>query len=985
MVHLETAPTADVTVTLSGVDATEGSLSTASLTFTTDNWDQNQEITVTGVNDDVADGDITYTITATAAGGGYDGIIATMSVTNTNDDAGLIVNPTSVTTTEAGGTADFTVRLATAPTDNVTVTFVNVDATEGSLSSASLTFTTGNWNQTQTVTITGLNDDIADGSQPYTITAQASGGGYNGVTTAVSVANTDDETPGITINPPSVTTTEAGGAATFTVRLSTEPAEDITVTFSGVDTTEGSLSDASLTFTPADWSTPQTITVTGLDDTDDDGDITYPVTATAAAAGVYNGVTATLSITNTDNEVPALIVSSTGVTTTEAAGGNHTATFTVRLATQPTDEVTVALTGLDATEGSLSTASLTFTPATWSQTQDVTITGVDESVDDDDQTYTITATAAGGDYQGLTATVSVTNTDDDTKGITVDPTGVSTTEATGANHTATFTMRLASEPTADVTVALTGLDATEGSLSTASLTFTPANWSQTQEVIITGVDDNDDDGNASYTITATASGGDYTGLTATVSVTNTDDDTPAITVNPTSVTTSEAAGEDNTDTFTVRLTTVPTAEVTVNFSGVDATEGSLSATSLTFTPANWDQAQTVTVTGADDSVTDGAVAYTITATAAGGDYEGLTATVSVTNNDNETPAITINPTNVTTTEAAGAGNTATFTVQLAAEPTADVTVAFTGVDATEGSLSATSLTFTPANWDQAQTVTVTGADDSIIDGAITYTVTATASGGGYDTVTSTVSITNTDNDTPGITVSPTSGPTTSEAGAEATFNVVLNTQPTEDVTIALTSSDTTEGIISAATLTFTPDNWNIPQAVTITGVDDGIIDGPITYTIITAAAQSNDTAYNGINPADVTVINNDNDYGLLVSAISGNTTEDKGKATFTVSLSTQPTTTVTVRITSSDTTEGTVSPDSIDFSGVDWNTPKTVTVTGVNDDRDDGNIAYKITLAVTSQDVNYSGLAEKEIALINVDNDSDNGGCFINTLMRHFR
>ena len=54
-------------------------------------------------------------------------------------------------------------------------------------------------------------------------------------------------------------------------------------------------------------------------------------------------------------------------------------------------------------------------------------------------------------------------------------------------------------------------------------------------------------------------------------------------------------------------------------------------------------------------------------------------------------------------------------------------------------------------------------------------------------------MTNTDNDTAGITVTPTSGLTTTEAGGTATFTVVLNTQPTADVTIGLTSSDTTEG------------------------------------------------------------------------------------------------------------------------------------------------------------------------------------------------
>ena len=59
-----------------------------------------------------------------------------------------------------------------------------------------------------------------------------------------------------------------------------------------------------------------------------------------------------------------------------------------------------------------------------------------------------------------------------------------------------------------------------------------------------------------------------------------------------------------------------------------------------------------------------------------------------------------------------------------------------------------------------------------------------------------VSVTNTDNDVAGITVNPTAGLTTAEAGGTATFTVVLNTQPTGNVTIGLTTNDLTEGTVS---------------------------------------------------------------------------------------------------------------------------------------------------------------------------------------------
>ena len=111
------------------------------------------------------------------------------------------------------------------------------------------------------------------------------------------------------------------------------------------------------------------------------------------------------------------------------------------------------------------------------------------------------------------------------------------------------------------------------------------------------------------------------------------------------------------------------------------------------------------------------------------------------------------------------------------------------------------------------------------------------------------------------------------------------------------------------------------------------------YTIVTAAATSGDPNYNGLNAADVSVTNTDNDAaGITVDADLGlTTTEAGGTATFTVVLASQPTADVTIGLSSSDTTEGTVSPASLTFTAANWNTAQTVTVTGVNDAVDDGD------------------------------------------------
>jgi hypothetical protein len=89
-------------------------------------------------------------------------------------------------------------------------------------------------------------------------------------------------------------------------------------------------------------------------------------------------------------------------------------------------------------------------------------------------------------------------------------------------------------------------------------------------------------------------------------------------------------------------------------------------------------------------------------------------------------------------------------VVLTSQPTGDVTVDLTGNDASEASLSTSTLTFTAANWNIPQSVTVTGVDDAVKDGDISFVLTIDPSGADYGTVASqTVAITNSDNDATG--------------------------------------------------------------------------------------------------------------------------------------------------------------------------------------------------------------------------------------------
>ena len=105
-----------------------------------------------------------------------------------------------------------------------------------------------------------------------------------------------------------------------------------------------------------------------------------------------------------------------------------------------------------------------------------------------------------------------------------------------------------------------------------------------------------------------------------------------------------------------------------------------------------------------------------------------------------------------------------------------------------------------------------------------------------------------------------------EAGGTASFDFVLDTQPGSDVTINLSMPDGTEGTISASSLTFTAANWNVPQTVTVTGVDDALPDGNITHWLVTSATSSVDPVYDALEVLDVRLVNLDDDPALDLDA-----------------------------------------------------------------------------------------------------------------------
>ena len=120
------------------------------------------------------------TLTHTASGGGYGAVSKDLPVeVIDNDEVALVLSAASIEVPEDGAKA-YTVKLATQPTGDVTVTLGGTSGTDLSLDKTSLTFTDTTWSTAQTVTVSAAEDNDSTNDQE-TLTHSASGGGYGAV------------------------------------------------------------------------------------------------------------------------------------------------------------------------------------------------------------------------------------------------------------------------------------------------------------------------------------------------------------------------------------------------------------------------------------------------------------------------------------------------------------------------------------------------------------------------------------------------------------------------------------------------------------------------------------------------------------------------------------------------------------------------------------------------------------------------------------
>ena len=944
---LTSKPRADVTIPLKTNDDTEVIFAQDSVLFTPANWNKPQKIEVLpGKDADETSPDCDQAVSivvedAKSADPKYnDKHSEPLTVLNLDDD-GICLHtyPACVQTQEANikpASVMMWFSNPQKPTQDITVSITTSDTTESSVDPTSLTFTPDDYLFIKTFTVNGVDDDFADPDEEYTVDyAVASGDAAYAKAFKIQTAGTNfnDETAGIILKETaSITENPANGGnkATFTIQFTSRPYHPVSLHVNLVDST-GAIAtpEPKFTFGPVDfpnldplkWKDILTFTAQTEDNLIADASMEYKFTLTYTSVDpAYDKVTdmsATtqvgISVINDDIASVKFVMTPDVFEPVFHEGQFDTTTWDVVLTSEPLADVIVFYNGVDQTfqserifarEMKIEPDFLTFTPTNWNVPQVFKITGQDDNIDEEDSSFTrliflsnstdpayhFNDTASG--VQGYHE-VWLDTRDDDTS--SMNASSLNAADENGGY--ADVVVNLGSEPLCNWSSEFQ-LSPTDGMIVTARVLPTdPAaarvriepetfsvprtEWNQSVKTFrVYAVDNLVSDGDVNVTVELTITDAcyhygtyfdtAYTGMVATTTVLVKDNDYPGLNYTSTELRTVETG---TLTLLTVNLNTKPTANVAVELTGVDATEGKLSTTTLTFTPDDWNLVQTVNVTGVDDSEMDGDITYqiTLTATSADTDYNTLSpGQVVVINEDDDIPGLmwTINggeknETVVTSEDK----NIVTLDVSLTTKPNADVTLNnFVVSDATEAAIvdPTTSMTFTPDNWNIPQPLGVQGVDDDEKDQdqqyEITYTVVTTdANYSVWGATPPAIPGVNDDNDIPGVVVAPLSGHT-SESGDVFHFSLRLRTLPSSDVTLRFASSNVKEGVVNASGMAhFTTTNWMDLQYIEVTGVNDDILDGDIPYEIRFTNPDTNDPDYKTIAVPPITIINKDNE------------------------------------------------------------------------------------------------------------------------------
>ena len=464
----------------------------------------------------------------------FDVVPVTLTINDDDNDSTAItltLSPTSLNENAAATSVTVTAEVDDgAPTAAVTIT-LDIDATSTATrgsggdytapaalgdANVDITIAAGEVSGTASFSIDPIDDNLDEGTGETIVIDAAGGNSAGGLAVPVSSATLtiDDDDVSVQFSEANYTVTEAAGAtrtATITVELNEASGRSLTIpithtgqngaTQPGQAGADYSVSATSVTI-PA-GQTSRTFTINAVDDTvDDDGEsilLGFGTLPTGAEAGTISA--STVSITDDDDPEITVEFDFGEYTASEAAGG-RTATVTVNLSAPAERDVSIPITHTPmdgATAGDYSGVPTSVAFGAFETTKTFTLTVVDDTVDDDDETveFGFGSTLPNRVTVGTTDTATVRITDDDDPFVTVNFSRATYTAREGDTDGTTVTVTLSADPERTVTIPIThtpmdGATAGDYTLSATSVTFNAGETSKTFTITATDDAANDD-------------------------------------------------------------------------------------------------------------------------------------------------------------------------------------------------------------------------------------------------------------------------------------------------------------------------------------------------------------------------------------------------------------------------------------------------------------------------------------------------------------
>ena len=993
-VALTTEPTGTVTVTVTGTNALK--IATASnpgssdfgtsktLSFSPSNWDTGQTVTLRASADGNTSNN-TVRVGHRASGSDYGSVSENFSVSVLDANRQPVTLELSVDRTTVGeedGTVLLNVTAAlggTGTTNEPEEYLVVISAAAGTASSDDFTANSstfriggnhnyqGTFRTTNQIGLTVVNDGIDENDESVTITATAApqnNGQPAATIVETSVTIKDDDTRGVTIAPPQIELDE-GGSRGYTVKLDSQPTATVTVTPTKSGDGDITFTPPVLTFTDTTWDTAQTVIVEAAEDNDPlDDQATIRHDVAGGDYGANNVRAITVQATARDNDGRGVNVSTRDLTVAEGA----TETYTVWLNSQPTGTVRISPRVSGDGDVTARPRELSFTAATWETPQTVTVEAATDPDIDDDRA-SITHGVSGADYGAS----NVPGPE-----ILVRATDSGATTSTGTMTVSHGTVREGSRTRAFmITATLDGTRAMQtvvtvvvrgGTASANDFEATPSAFqlriasgqtSARQSIRLDASGDSTAETDETIIVEGTAPGLTFRSAETTII----DDDQAGIVVSKTAITVRE---QDPGQSYTVKLRSAPDSTVTVTATVEGENEVTATPSQLTFTAANWNRAQTVRVRAGADPDGDHEEAK-ITHQAKGGDYEGRrgeTITVTVSDDDEGSRRVALSLSVERIGEGAGA-QTLSLTATLdGAQRSIDTAVNVTvGGGTAEESTDYTAdsgftITIPEGQLTATGTFNFTPVDDGIDEGNETVNVGATATGLAVTGTTIVI----VDNDDRGVTASL--AVMTVNEGGTNTYTVVLDTQPTGEVTVRPTVSGDSDVSVRPASVTFTTRSWSTAQTFTVSAAHDE--DAADDSASISHRASGAD--YAQVRIEDVTVTVRDGDMRGVTLSTNALELREGREESYTIVLDTRPTGTVTIRPTLSEDSDADVRarPSTLRFTTASWNTAQTITVSA-NQDGDSAPDSATINHVVAGAD--YDGTTAGQVSVTVSDDD----------------